>query len=266
VDKLCCTGYVHDHRPAIQGPPANASASQSTRILSSRCCCADRLRPPRTCKKHVPDCHHVCRCTPVLPGAPTGLLVTPGDSMAQMCWDGVANNACVDQYRWADPATGGLPCKGCGGLNIAEKPHIRTGGITVLEQLGLGLGAVSSKLLAIAHHCLSRSLALPLNALRNRYRTPHDAVFWVPTHSCGAFENMPTLHLALQLLPLLSYLNPLHTGMLPTCASPHAGQQGVCNSEQRLQGCLLTRATADLTGGLCQHNTPHQWAAVHVLR
>ncbi|KAJ9525617.1 hypothetical protein QJQ45_003352 [Haematococcus lacustris] len=40
-----------------------------------------------------------CRCLNQTPGKPINLRVTPGAGMAQLCWSGVDNNACVDQYR-----------------------------------------------------------------------------------------------------------------------------------------------------------------------
>ncbi|KAL6756251.1 fibronectin type III [Haematococcus lacustris] len=38
-------------------------------------------------------------CLNQTPGKPINLRVTPGAGMAQLCWSGVDNNACVDQYR-----------------------------------------------------------------------------------------------------------------------------------------------------------------------
>ncbi len=35
------------------------------------------------------------------PGSPIGLRVQPGSGTARVCWDGVDNNACVDEYRCA---------------------------------------------------------------------------------------------------------------------------------------------------------------------
>ncbi len=44
--------------------------------------------------------HIRCRCLQIPPGKPVGLYITPGSGMAQLCWLGVDNDACVDEYRW----------------------------------------------------------------------------------------------------------------------------------------------------------------------
>lgn len=40
-----------------------------------------------------------CRCVRVAPGHILNLRVQPGNAMAQICWDGVDNDACIDEYR-----------------------------------------------------------------------------------------------------------------------------------------------------------------------
>ncbi|GFH13501.1 fibronectin type-III domain-containing protein, partial [Haematococcus lacustris] len=63
------------------------------------------------------------------PGKPTNLRVTPAKGMAQLCWSGVENNACVDQYRVSAVKTaeanfrsgfGSLPVSKGGCANISS--------------------------------------------------------------------------------------------------------------------------------------------------